>query len=67
MTSKKLKQQRTRLAISQVRLARATGVSRYRIHEFECGYIDLTKDEILKIAKTLENRRRYLASGALRS
>lgn len=53
MTSGSLVRQRKALKLSQVRLALLSGVSRYRLQNFEIGYIKLTKIEIANIKAVL--------------
>lgn len=42
--------------LSQFRLSQITGVSRYRISLFECGYAPLTEDEFKLILDVLQAR-----------
>jgi len=44
-----LKSLRSKVGMSQMRLAKETGVSRYRIHLAENGYDQLRQDEKKKI------------------
>ena len=49
----KLKEQRKRQRISQYRLSRLTGVSRFRISLAESGYIQLAREEIETLLKAI--------------
>lgn len=57
MEKKDLVSLRTKLGISQTKLAVLTGVSRFKISQFECGYGGLDESELAKI-------RRYLCETA---
>ena len=53
---KKLKEIRKKLKISQALLAKISGISRYRISEFECGYKEPSQREKGVILAILANK-----------
>ena len=50
-----LKKKRNALGLSQMRLSKLAGVSRYRIHLAENKYIQLTKIELAKIKNAIKS------------
>lgn len=54
LTPRILIEMRKATGISQIRLSRLTGVSRFRITMFECGYNDLTQEEALRLLEFLK-------------
>lgn len=57
MSPNQLKKLRKEKRISQTAIALRADVSRYRISQFECGYVELTKNEKLKIKEVLNATR----------
>lgn len=53
MTKKSLRTARKKKGISQIALAQKTGVSKFRIQQFELGYSKLTKEEKDKLKGVL--------------
>lgn len=49
ITGSELKEWRQLLHISQTAMAAQTGVSSFRISQFECGYKELTEEEMIKL------------------
>lgn len=49
-----LKQMRAKLGLSQMRLSKLAGVSRYRVHLFENKYAQLTAGELKKIKTVIK-------------
>jgi DNA-binding XRE family transcriptional regulator len=53
-----LKKQRLGQRLSQMKLAKLAGVSRFRIHLAENDYIQLAKDELMKIKSAIQTAKR---------
>jgi transcriptional regulator with XRE-family HTH domain len=49
----KIRAERVALRCSQITISKMVGISRYRLSLFECGYKNLTRDEISRIRKIL--------------
>lgn len=54
MKTSELRKKRDKVYISQKELSVKTGISRYKISDFECGYCELTFEELLKIQTYLD-------------
>lgn len=50
---KDIKQLRLNAGVSQIRLCISAKVSRFRLSLAECGYQELSEDELMRIAATL--------------
>jgi predicted transcriptional regulator len=51
-----LRERRQKLGLSQSELARSSGVSRFKLNDFEAGGKSLTADETQRIERALQNR-----------
>ena len=56
MKPNQLKKSRRHLQLSQYELARITKISRYKLSCFECGYIDLSVQEVKQIKNEFKKR-----------
>lgn len=61
--SNQIRAKRIALRVSQIALARAIQMSRYRLSMFECGYKILNKDELAKIKVALTKARQSPSKG----
>lgn len=51
---KKIVEARKKKNVSQYKLAAMTGISRFRISMFECGYKEPSKEELSKMKEVLK-------------
>jgi len=61
--AKKMKNERERLRLSQIKLAKEAGVSRYRIHLHENDLTPLSSKDMLKIIKVTQRMKRNYFKG----